>query len=613
MKRMLVATACLFVALMISSSYSAVLIDSFTTAQGPVTRTAPGDIGIPIGSSAAGGGKIGGERDIRVDLIAGPNGNRISVVVASFNHSQDGGITGTSLTSWDGPDGNALALDPTGLGGADLTAVNTQNALDVRIISADLNSSLKFEVFTDGSNSSVYTLALPGGALNESHVIPFANFLANLGAGADFSNVGAITMLVDGSLVPSLDIVVELLQTASLIMISKTDALVNDVDFDGNVDVGDTIKYTITITNPDDDGDAAAAGVVFNDTPDPNTDLVVGSVMTSQGVVTTGNTLGDTSVSVNVGSVADGASVTIMFEVTVAVETPEVCNQGFVDGTPPSDDPGTPAPDDPTCTPVTFCGDGIVNDVTEQCDDGDNIDNDECTNNCTLPRCGDGIVQPSNNEECDDGNNIDGDGCQGDCQNPECGDGILDAGEECDDGNTIDGDGCQGDCQNPECGDGILDAGEECDDGNTIDGDGCQGDCQNPECGDGILDPGEECDDGNTIDGDGCQGDCQNPECGDGILDPGEQCDDGNNVGGDGCSATCRSEICGNNVLDPGEECDGTANQNCESGVCLSNCTCETDGEIIPTVSEWGLVILSLLLLCGAKVYFGRRDGMTIA
>lgn len=27
----------------------------------------------------------------------------------------------------------------------------------------------------------------------------------------------------------------------------------------------------------------------------------------------------------------------------------------------------------------------------------------------------------------------------------------------------------------------------------------------------------------------------------------------------------------------------------------------------IPTVSEWGLVVMTLLLLTGAKFYFGRR------
>ena len=31
---------------------------------------------------------------------------------------------------------------------------------------------------------------------------------------------------------------------------------------------------------------------------------------------------------------------------------------------------------------------------------------------------------------------------------------------------------------------------------------------------------------------------------------------------------------------------------------------------VIPTVSEWGLVLMALLLLAGAKVYFGRRSAI---
>jgi cysteine-rich repeat protein len=37
---------------------------------------------------------------------------------------------------------------------------------------------------------------------------------------------------------------------------------------------------------------------------------------------------------------------------------------------------------------------------------------------------------------------------------------------------------CRTNCTIPTCGDGILDGGEVCDDGNTIDGDGCAGDCK---------------------------------------------------------------------------------------------------------------------------------------
>jgi cysteine-rich repeat protein len=63
---------------------------------------------------------------------------------------------------------------------------------------------------------------------------------------------------------------------------------------------------------------------------------------------------------------------------------------------------------------------------------------------------------------------------------PVCGDGVLDAGEECDDGNTVDADDCQASCSLPRCGDLIVDAGigEECDDGNVIEADGCSNFCQ---------------------------------------------------------------------------------------------------------------------------------------
>jgi cysteine-rich repeat protein len=37
-----------------------------------------------------------------------------------------------------------------------------------------------------------------------------------------------------------------------------------------------------------------------------------------------------------------------------------------------------------------------------------------CRTNCTIPRCGDGILDGG--EVCDDGNNRDGDGCAGNCR-----------------------------------------------------------------------------------------------------------------------------------------------------------------------------------------------------
>ncbi len=71
---------------------------------------------------------------------------------------------------------------------------------------------------------------------------------------------------------------------------------------------------------------------------------------------------------------------------------------------------------------------------------------------------------------------------------PFCGDGTLDAGEACDDGNNIDGDGCSANCTvEAFCGDGTLDPGEQCDDGNTVNGDGCSALCSNEGGGEGCT------------------------------------------------------------------------------------------------------------------------------
>ena len=61
---------------------------------------------------------------------------------------------------------------------------------------------------------------------------------------------------------------------------------------------------------------------------------------------------------------------------------------------------------------------GVVDGLTEQCDDGNNNDEDACTNTCAFNVCGDGHLYPDSEggtEECDDGNDVVGDGCAPDC------------------------------------------------------------------------------------------------------------------------------------------------------------------------------------------------------
>lgn len=91
-------------------------------------------------------------------------------------------------------------------------------------------------------------------------------------------------------------------------------------------------------------------------------------------------------------------------------------------------------------------------------------------------------------------------------QPASCGDGEIDPLEECDDGNTVATDACTDTCRNAICGDGITWAGdEECDDANPFPNDFCDA-CRLPVCGDGVKAGDEECDDGNEIPDDGCTG-----------------------------------------------------------------------------------------------------------
>jgi len=146
---------------------------------------------------------------------------------------------------------------------------------------------------------------------------------------------------------------------APRIISSKIDKLFVDADKNGVPSPGDTLLYQITTQNT---GNGAAPGMTFSDVPDPNTKLVVGSVQTSLGTVTKGNTAGDTSLNVDIGVIpAHGASVTISFLVTInnplQAGVVRIRNQGVAAGNigpaVPTDDPNTPAPGDPTITPVT--------------------------------------------------------------------------------------------------------------------------------------------------------------------------------------------------------------------------------------------------------------------
>ena len=62
------------------------------------------------------------------------------------------------------------------------------------------------------------------------------------------------------------------------------------------------------------------------------------------------------------------------------------------------------------------------------------------------PRCGDGVVN-NDDEECDDGNEYWTDGCTPECVVRICGNHVREGSEQCDDGNLDPGDGCEPSCR----------------------------------------------------------------------------------------------------------------------------------------------------------------------
>ena len=295
------------------------------------------------------------------------------------------------------------------------------------------------------------------------------------------------------------------------------------------------------------------------------------------------------------------------------------------------------------------CGDGVVDrSYGEICDDGLNTGAyNTCNPDCTLPaHCGDKIIQEEF-ESCDDGEEngqpgvafffsllynppvvcfVSGGhmrnrslwvvgisclllyGCSDDSSGvsasgsvtpepvvgeAECGNRIVETGEICDDGNTVSNDGCSADCKSVEEGYECSKTGGSCTKINKP---------QPDKCGNQLLDENEACDDGNTTGGDGCSADCSTVEdnyicnrvgrpcipagCGNSVTDGNEECDDGpeSNVEYTQqnlslCNPECKwAHYCGDNKLDAvdianGEECDnGGIDTSNERNGCSADC-----------------------------------------
>ena len=180
------------------------------------------------------------------------------------------------------------------------------------------------------------------------------------------------------------------------------------------------------------------------------------------------------------GETTSTKSVTVNCDASIC-DANIVCGDGVKEGAEACDEA---TPRCVNCQIVPQCGDGTV-DAPEQCDAA-NLPTATCDINChsiAPATCGDGTVNQAT-EQCDNGpanSDTAPNACRTNCQLAKCGDGVADSGEQCDSGaanSDTQPNACRTTCQSPKCGDGVVDTGEQCD-ATMLPTASCTATCQN--------------------------------------------------------------------------------------------------------------------------------------
>lgn len=156
---------------------------------------------------------LGGERDAMISRLSSNSGAvsmDISGSVASqLSYASAPFTSGSLFLSYDGVDG-VSAFNPEGLGGIDITQSGANTGIFLRSTS-DLGAELTFTIYTTADYVSTVTIPIAADPTFTftDYFMPFSSFsdIGSLG-GADFADVGAITLFLDGS-TPGTDVSLE--------------------------------------------------------------------------------------------------------------------------------------------------------------------------------------------------------------------------------------------------------------------------------------------------------------------------------------------------------------------------------------------------------------------
>ena len=205
---------------------------------------------------------IGGARDLAVTsdgaaVTATAGGGQLAFQVPAAT-------TGTMVAVWDGEDGAPQVLDPTGLGGVDLTDGGSHDALAVTVLSAT-GVTLVVEIHSDAASWSAFGFALPDTASPTAYLLPYGMFAVGAGAGARFNDVGAVVLRVEGSDAELSLGPISTVEASPQILVTQRDLDATALGGGSGGELGstprspgDTYTLTMTITNTGDEATGVA-------------------------------------------------------------------------------------------------------------------------------------------------------------------------------------------------------------------------------------------------------------------------------------------------------------------------------------------------------------------
>ncbi len=237
-------------------------VDAFTTSQ---TLTA-NVVGTPVTDVVAAAEAIGGQREMFANLTGGASidliANAATPGVLEFNTSPTG--AGSRIITYDGTnEADATAVDPTGLGGLDLTNGGNDIAFRFTAGADQAGGSLIIRVYTDLTNFSTLTLPIDntGGAATATLIARFASFTVGGGTGADFTDVNAIQIEFA---VAASDGQLDLIETVGRSVITSNAANLNPMT------LGNTVFLDANNNGTKETAEVGIAGVVVDVYDDTN-------------------------------------------------------------------------------------------------------------------------------------------------------------------------------------------------------------------------------------------------------------------------------------------------------------------------------------------------------